>query len=202
MSLIRKQNVFHAKPTHRTFRAALTLVIAVGPFAAAQTPLTSKPAADVIAANLHFDLPDSPGTLFTGSSSSADASSADPDSPDPGYADPNGAQTTPTGPRPKAAAHLKMIVNPGEVAQPMPVRDKVPGLGHAIELRVYRSSGGLHVDWWYDTRRLQQAKVEALAERFPAALTELIEEAMASSRAASESGGATEELGLVDLSAE
>jgi phthiocerol/phenolphthiocerol synthesis type-I polyketide synthase E len=84
----------------------------------------------------------------------------------------------------------------------MPVRDKVPGLGHAIELRVYRSSGGLHVDWWYDTRRLQQAKVEALAERFLAALTELIEEAMSSSRAASESGGATEELGLVDLSAE
>jgi hypothetical protein len=147
LSLIRKQNVFHAKATHRTLRAALTLVIAVGPFAAAQTPLTSKPAADVIAANLHFDLPDSPGTLFTGSSSSADASSADPDSPDPGYADPNGAQTTPTGPRPKAAAHLKMIVNPGEVAQPMPVRDKVLG-GLASSVSLFSATGWLAAAGW------------------------------------------------------
>jgi phthiocerol/phenolphthiocerol synthesis type-I polyketide synthase E len=84
----------------------------------------------------------------------------------------------------------------------MPLRDKFPGLGHAIELRVYRSSGGLHVDWWYDTRRLQRAKVEALVERFPAALSELIEEAMASGSPSNELGGATEELGLVDLSSE
>ena len=54
-----------------------------------------------------------------------------------------------------------------DVDTSMPVRDKMPGLGHAIELRVYRSTGGLHVDWWYDSRRIQRAKVEALAERFP-----------------------------------
>jgi phthiocerol/phenolphthiocerol synthesis type-I polyketide synthase E len=82
----------------------------------------------------------------------------------------------------------------------MPVRDKVPGLGHAIEVRLYRSSGVLHVDWWYDIRRLQRAKVEALVNHFPIALTELMEEAIA--RADSESGGATEELALVELSAE
>src|ERR1700694_4888045 len=84
----------------------------------------------------------------------------------------------------------------------MPVRDKVPGLGHAIEVRAYRSSGVLHCDWWYDVRRLQRATVEALVEHFPIALTELVEEAIASSRADSELGGATEELALVDLSAE
>jgi phthiocerol/phenolphthiocerol synthesis type-I polyketide synthase E len=89
-----------------------------------------------------------------------------------------------------------------DVDTAMPVREKVPGLGHAIELRVYRSSDGLHVDWWYDTRRLQRAKVEALAERFEGELRALVDEAMALSRADSESDGAIEELGLVDLSAE
>ena len=34
----------------------------------------------------------------------------------------------------------------------MPVREALPGLGHAVELRVYRTSGALHLDWWYDTR--------------------------------------------------
>ncbi len=67
-----------------------------------------------------------------------------------------------------------------DVDAAMPVRDKLPGLGHPIEVRVYRSSGGLHVDWWYDSRRTQRAKVEALAERFPVALTELVREAMVS----------------------
>ena len=39
----------------------------------------------------------------------------------------------------------------------MPVREAIPGLGHAVELRVYRSAGVLHLDWWYDTRRLEPA---------------------------------------------
>jgi phthiocerol/phenolphthiocerol synthesis type-I polyketide synthase E len=84
----------------------------------------------------------------------------------------------------------------------MSVRDTVPGLGHAIEIRVYRTSGGLHIDWWYDTRRMQRAKMEALVERFPAALSDLVSEAMASSRAGESFGAETRELGLVDLSAE
>jgi phthiocerol/phenolphthiocerol synthesis type-I polyketide synthase E len=84
----------------------------------------------------------------------------------------------------------------------MSVRDKVPGLGHALEVRLYRSAGLLHVDWWYDSRRLQRAAVEALVEHFPVALGELIDEAMASILTEGELGGTTEELGLVDLSAE
>jgi hypothetical protein len=141
LSLIRKQNVFHAQSTQRTIRAALALLIGVAPFAAAQTALTSKPAADVIAANTRFELPDSPGALFPSSSSSADANSADP-----GPADPNGAQT-PTGPRPKATAHLKMIVNPGEVAEPMPVRDKVVA-GFTNSVSLFSATGWLTSAAW------------------------------------------------------
>jgi phthiocerol/phenolphthiocerol synthesis type-I polyketide synthase E len=89
-----------------------------------------------------------------------------------------------------------------DVDTSMPVRDKVPGLGHAIELRVYRSTGGLHIDWWYDRRRIQRAKVEALGEHFPAALIELAKEAMVTERTDDESSSSSVELGLVDLSSE
>ena len=61
----------------------------------------------------------------------------------------------------------------------MPVREAIPGLGHAIELRVYRSAGVLHLDWWYDSRRLEPALAQSLAEEFPIALMELTREALA-----------------------
>jgi phthiocerol/phenolphthiocerol synthesis type-I polyketide synthase E len=78
----------------------------------------------------------------------------------------------------------------------MPVREAIPGLGHAVELRVYRSGDVLHLDWWYDTRRLGPTDVESLARRFPAALMELVRDASAED----EIDSASKELALVDLS--
>lgn len=78
----------------------------------------------------------------------------------------------------------------------LPVREAVPGLGHAIELRVYRYSGTLHIDWWYDTRRLGRTDVESLSRHFSAALLELTNEAIAETEIES----ADDELALVDLS--
>ena len=78
----------------------------------------------------------------------------------------------------------------------MPVREALPGLGHAVELRVYRTSGALHLDWWYDTRRLEPTDVESLARHYPAALMELTRAALAEDEIAS----ADEDLALVDLS--
>jgi phthiocerol/phenolphthiocerol synthesis type-I polyketide synthase E len=83
----------------------------------------------------------------------------------------------------------------------MPARETIPGLGHAIELRVYRFAGALHVDWWYDTRRLTQAIVDALAQHFPRVLLELTREAIESTRADDDPDAALEALALVDLSA-
>jgi len=82
----------------------------------------------------------------------------------------------------------------------MPVREMLPGMGHAIELRVYRTSGLLHLDWWFDTRRLEPATVEELMEQFPVALSELIQEAIASTDARGEMTSDYEEFALVDLS--
>lgn len=77
----------------------------------------------------------------------------------------------------------------------LPVREAVPGLGHAIELRVYRHAGQLHVDWWYDSRRLGPSDVEALSRNFTTALLELTRDAVGD-----ETDSADDELALVDLS--
>jgi hypothetical protein len=141
------QNVVSSQPTKPILCAAFTLLLAAAPFASAQTPLSSHPAADVIAANTRFDLPDSPGTLFSSSSSSTDSDSLNASSADPTAADPNGAQTPPSGPRPKAAAHWKFVVNPGEVAQPMTVRDKVLG-GMANSVSLFSAAGWFAAAGW------------------------------------------------------
>ncbi|AFM17526.1 polyketide synthase family protein [Mycolicibacterium chubuense NBB4] len=78
----------------------------------------------------------------------------------------------------------------------MPIRDALPGLGHALELRVYRTSGVLHVDWWYDSRRLGPTDVESFARQYSSALLEITREALADEDA----DAAGDELALVDLS--
>ena len=78
----------------------------------------------------------------------------------------------------------------------LPVREAIPGLGHAVELRVYRSAGVLHLDWWYDTRRLDPALAKSLADGFSTTLMALTREAIAED----EMDSASDELALVDLS--
>ena len=82
----------------------------------------------------------------------------------------------------------------------MPAREMLPGLGHALELRVYRTAGLLHLDWWFDIRRLQPSEVKMLAEHFPVSLTELTQEAIASADPDDEMMADYEEFALVDLS--
>lgn len=69
----------------------------------------------------------------------------------------------------------------GEVsgdAVPVRVQEAPPGLGHALELRVYRTEGQVHVDWWYDGSRFEPYTVEELAEQFPRALYEMTTDAL------------------------
>jgi phthiocerol/phenolphthiocerol synthesis type-I polyketide synthase E len=76
------------------------------------------------------------------------------------------------------------------------VREVIPGLGHAIEFRVFRSAGVLHLDWWYDTRRVDAATVQSLADGFSRTLLELIRDALAEDDVDADS----DEMELVDLS--
>ncbi len=81
----------------------------------------------------------------------------------------------------------------------MPVRETIPGLGHAVELRVYRAGGVLHTDWWYDSRRADPAVVQALAAGFATAATDLVAEAIAAQEEES-AESAEDEMTLVELS--
>jgi len=78
----------------------------------------------------------------------------------------------------------------------LPVREAIPGLGHPLELRVYRTAGVLHIDWWYDTRRIEAVTAQSLADGFAKASIELVREAVAQD----ETDSADDELTLVDLS--
>jgi hypothetical protein len=112
---IRNQNSFN-----RPF-ATFALFIAVIPFAAAQAPLASDPVEATIAANTPLEIPDSPGFLFSSSSSSPDPDSA---SFDPG--------TTPVF---KHSPHLRLTVYEGEIADPMTASDKVKaGFKNSVSL--------------------------------------------------------------------
>ena len=81
------------------------------------------------------------------------------------------------------------------------VRDTVPGLGHALELRSYRHGGVIHVDWWYDGRRVPSAIVDELAAQFPLTLVKLLDSALVGDGDADDGEAEDEALALVDLSA-
>jgi hypothetical protein len=60
-----------------------------------------------------------------------------------------------------------------------PMYETPPGLGYALELRVYRADGLLHLDWWYDSTRFDSYTIEELTEQFPLALFEMTSDAAA-----------------------
>jgi phthiocerol/phenolphthiocerol synthesis type-I polyketide synthase E len=81
------------------------------------------------------------------------------------------------------------------------VRDAVSGLGYPLEVRAYRLGGVLNVDWWFDGRRVPADTVEALAQRFPATLMQLLGDALTGDGDSDDSDAEDEALALVDLSA-
>jgi hypothetical protein len=58
------------------------------------------------------------------------------------------------------------------------VQETPPALGHALEVRVYRTDGLVHVDWWYDSSRFDSYTIEELAEQFPLSLIEMTSDAL------------------------
>jgi hypothetical protein len=60
----------------------------------------------------------------------------------------------------------------------VPPRDVLPSLGHALEVRVSRTADSVHMDWWYDTRRLDPYTIEELTEQFPLALIDVTSDAL------------------------
>lgn len=63
-------------------------------------------------------------------------------------------------------------------AETVPVQETPPGLGHALEVRVYRAGGDVRIDWWYDTSRFAAYTIEELAEQFAFSLVEMTSDAL------------------------
>ena len=81
------------------------------------------------------------------------------------------------------------------------VRETLPGLGHPLELRAFRQGGVLHVDWWYDRRRVSGDTAEALAGQFTSTLLTLLDDAVAGDADSADDEAEDEAFALVDLSA-
>ena len=79
MNIARNQDSFPTKPTHRILAVTFATLVGMAPFAAAQTALPDRPVTEVIATNVHLELPDSPGVLFSPSSSSTDIATSSAD---------------------------------------------------------------------------------------------------------------------------
>jgi hypothetical protein len=142
-----KQRALSTQRTHCTLGAALVLLAAVAPCVVAQAPLTMTSAMNLAAPTFSMELPNSPGSLI---SSSIDA--RDKDATDPSAAAGDPQTTPPPSPQPpnartKHSAHLAMTIAPNEIAQPMPVRDKiVGGLGDSVSL--FAATGWLASAGW------------------------------------------------------
>ena len=114
----------------RTLGTSLALLLAITPFAKAQSPAITQPDIDATAQHARLELPDSPGALLTTLIIPKDtaASSSNPDASSPDRRDTRPAQAATTQPAPpKRAFHLAMVVHQGEIASPMTVQDKVVG---------------------------------------------------------------------------
>ena len=169
-----KTRFLHKLPPQRALRATLVLLAAVAPFATAQSPLSSHPVADVIAANSRLELPDSPGALL-GSSSSVDASA----NPAEFSSAQDQSQKVPVAKAtPKGALHMQMVISPKEIAEPMSVRDKVLG-GFKSSASLYSAVGWItsagyeHV---LNSSPNYGTNSEAFAQRFGAAVARGVSE--------------------------
>ena len=81
------------------------------------------------------------------------------------------------------------------------VAETRPGLGHPVELRSYRHGGVLHVDWWFDSRRIAAETLQTLADQLPGILVALIDEAVSGGVDTDDAEADDEAMALVDLSA-
>jgi hypothetical protein len=84
-----------------------------------------------------------------------------------------------------AAVHRELTAAPSRgTGSPAEVlisyRGSAPELAcfdHALEIRIYREGGVMHLDWRYDSRQFASYTVQELTEQFPLALIELTSEA-------------------------
>jgi len=142
-----KPESFLPKPGLFILNATLALLVPLAPFAMAQESAAVISASDPKTVSTRLDLPDAPGFVFAVASSSADGNSPEANPTDPNPADPDGAGQSTTATRPKGSTHMNMVINPGEVAEPMSVRAKIiSGMTNSVSF--YSATGWLAAAGW------------------------------------------------------
>ena len=127
-----------ARTLSRILTASLALLIAMAPFATAQTPVITRPIADPSGEHAP-ELPDSPDALVSSSSSSTNVTGS--------VADPDSASVAPANSTSPHWAHREIIVQPGDIANPMTVPNKiVVGLRSSVTL--FSATGWLSAAGW------------------------------------------------------
>jgi hypothetical protein len=139
------------QPTHRLIGAVFAMLITTATFAAGQSPapVGSSPepqTANLQTANLRLDLPNSPGYLFSSTSTSSDTATGPAISEDPSLGQTSAAPTTAV-PKQKRAGHLDMVISPQEVADPMTVHEKIVG-GLKDNVSLFSVAGWLGAAGW------------------------------------------------------
>ena len=76
-----------------------------------------------------------------------------------------------------AQVPAEIFVNDAGQVSEAPLDEIPPGLGYALELRMYRIDGEVHLDWWYETSRFDPYTVEELMEQFRLSLYEMTSDA-------------------------
>jgi hypothetical protein len=124
----------------RTLTASLALLIALAPFATSQTALITKPISDASADHASLELPDAPDALVSSSSSSTNvpASVTDPD---------NAAAAASANSASGRLIHLNSLIQPGEIATPMTVRNKIAN-GFKSSVSLFSISGWFAAAGW------------------------------------------------------
>ena len=117
------------------------MLAAMAPLVAAQTA-AATPSANLAAASLSLQLPDSPGSMIN-SSSSQDTADA-PENPGEPQAAPS---SQPPNARTKHSAHLAMTIAPNEIAQPMSVHEKIVG-GAKDSVSLFAATGWVFSAGW------------------------------------------------------
>lgn len=111
--------------------------------ASARTPLLVAVAAEPAAP----ELPDSPGTLLASPTNSSSSISLSDALADPGDSPAQAQTAVAAGSTPKHAPHLEMVIRPGEIADPMTVKEKVVG-GLKDSVSLFSAAGWLGAAGW------------------------------------------------------
>jgi hypothetical protein len=127
------------RPFPHILIATLAVLIAMTPFATAQTTLIAKLVSHADTEHARLELPDAPDAVVSSSSSSTNDSGS--------VADPDSNAASASANAASGHFHLETLVQPGDVAKPMTVRNKI-ATGFRSSASLFSMAGWFSATGW------------------------------------------------------